>query len=35
MKKIYIIVVMLLLCVTAFAQNGRSLYNKYSGALPL
>ena len=32
MKKIYIIVVMLLLCITAFAQNGRSLYNKYSDA---
>ena len=30
MKKIYILVVMLLLSVTAFAQNGRSLYNKYS-----
>ena len=30
MKKIYILVVMLLMSVTAFAQNGRSLYNKYS-----
>ena len=32
MKKIYILVVMLLMSVTAFAQNGRSLYNKYSDA---
>ena len=30
MKKIYILVVMLLVSVTALAQNGRSLYNKYS-----
>ena len=30
MKKLYILVVMLLMSVTAFAQNGRSLYNKYS-----
>ena len=30
MKKFYILVVMLLMSVTAFAQNGRSLYNKYS-----
>ena len=30
MKKFYILVVMLLLSVSAFAQNGRSLYNKYS-----
>ena len=30
MKKIYILLVMLLMSVTAFAQNGRSLYNKYS-----
>ena len=32
MKKLYILVVMLLMSVTAFAQNGRSLYNKYSDA---
>jgi hypothetical protein len=32
MKKIYILVVMLLVSVTALAQNGRSLYNKYSDA---
>jgi hypothetical protein len=30
MKKLYILVVMLLVSVSAFAQNGRSLYNKYS-----
>ena len=30
MKKIYILVVMLLVSVSALAQNGRSLYNKYS-----
>ena len=30
MKKIYILVLMLLLSVAALAQNGRSLYNKYS-----
>jgi len=30
MKKFYILVVMLLVSVSAFAQNGRSLYNKYS-----
>lgn len=30
MKKFYILVAMLLLSVSAFAQNGRSLYNKYS-----
>ena len=30
MKKFYMLVAMLLLSVSAFAQNGRSLYNKYS-----
>ena len=30
MKQLYIIVAMLFLSVSAFAQNGRSLYNKYS-----
>ena len=30
MKKIYIILVLLALSVTALAQNGKSLYNKYS-----
>ena len=30
MKKFYILVAMLLVSVSAFAQNGRSLYNKYS-----
>jgi hypothetical protein len=30
MKKFYILVAMLLLSVSALAQNGRSLYNKYS-----
>ena len=30
MKKFYILVLMLLVSVSAFAQNGRSLYNKYS-----
>lgn len=30
MKKIYMILVMLTLSVTALAQNGRQLYNKYS-----
>ena len=30
MKKLYILVVMLLVSISAFAQNGRSLYNKYS-----
>jgi len=30
MKQIHIILVMLLLSISAFAQNGRSLYNKYS-----
>ena len=30
MKQFYIIVAMLLLGISAFAQNGRSLYNKYS-----
>ena len=30
MKKFYILVAMLLLSVSAFAQDGRSLYNKYS-----
>jgi hypothetical protein len=30
MKKLYILVVLLLTSLTAFAQNGRSLYNKYS-----
>ena len=32
MKKIYMLVVMLLVSISAFAQNGRSLYNKYSDA---
>ena len=30
MKKLYILVAMLLLSITALAQDGRSLYNKYS-----
>ena len=30
MKQLYIIVAMLLLGISAFAQDGRSLYNKYS-----
>ena len=30
MKKIYIILVLLTLSVTALAQNGKALYNKYS-----
>lgn len=30
MKKFYMLVAMLLLSVSAFAQDGRSLYNKYS-----
>ena len=30
MKKLYILVVMLLVSVAAIAQDGRSLYNKYS-----
>ena len=30
MKKLYILVLMLLVSLTALAQNGRSLYNKYS-----
>ena len=30
MKKFYILVLMLLASVTALAQNGRALYNKYS-----
>ena len=30
MKKLYAILVMLTVSVAAFAQNGRSLYNKYS-----
>lgn len=30
MKKFYILVVMLLASVSALAQNGRSIYNKYS-----
>ncbi len=30
MKQLYIIVAMLLLSISAFAQDGRSLYNKYS-----
>ncbi len=30
MKRIYALLVMLAASVTAFAQNGRSLYNKYS-----
>ena len=30
MKQFYIIVAMLLLSISAFAQDGRSLYNKYS-----
>ena len=30
MKQLYILVAMLLLSVSAFAQDGRSLYNKYS-----
>ena len=30
MKKFYILALMLLVSVTALAQNGRSLYNKYS-----
>jgi phosphosulfolactate synthase (CoM biosynthesis protein A) len=30
MKRIYALLVMLALSVAAFAQNGRSLYNKYS-----
>ena len=30
MKKFYILVLMLLVSVSAFAQNGRSLYNKFS-----
>ena len=30
MKKFYILALMLLMSVTALAQNGRSLYNKYS-----
>ena len=30
MKKLYILVVMLLVSISALAQDGRSLYNKYS-----
>lgn len=30
MKKLYTILLLLTLCVTALAQNGRDLYNKYS-----
>ena len=30
MKQFYIIVAMLLLSISALAQDGRSLYNKYS-----
>ena len=30
MKKLYFLVVMLLMSITALAQDGRSLYNKYS-----
>ena len=30
MKKLYILVAMLMLSVTAYAQDGRSIYNKYS-----
>lgn len=30
MKKLYILLTLLVLSVSAFAQNGRSLYNKYS-----
>jgi hypothetical protein len=30
MKQLYILVAMLLMSVTAYAQDGRSLYNKYS-----
>ena len=30
MKQLYILVAMLLLSISAFAQDGRSLYNKYS-----
>ena len=30
MKKLYILVAMLLVSISALAQNGRSLYNKYS-----
>ena len=30
MKKLYILVAMLLVSITALAQDGRSLYNKYS-----
>ena len=30
MKKLYILVAMLILSVTAYAQDGRSIYNKYS-----
>ena len=30
MKKLFTIVTLITLCVTAFAQNGRDLYNKYS-----
>ncbi|MBQ9889623.1 MAG: DUF4252 domain-containing protein [Bacteroidales bacterium] len=30
MKRIYALLVMLAVSITAFAQNGRSLYNKYS-----
>jgi len=30
MKKFYILVALLLMSLAAFAQNGRSLYNKYS-----
>ena len=30
MKKLYTILTLLTLCVTALAQNGRDLYNKYS-----
>ena len=30
MKQLYIIVAMLLMSISAFAQDGRSLYNKYS-----
>ena len=30
MKKLYILMAMLLMSITALAQDGRSLYNKYS-----
>lgn len=32
MKKIFIVAAMMLLAVTTFAQNGKSIYNKYSDA---